>query len=126
MIQVFQTCKRIKLENVPNTNFTSPNEIMAFLVQNYTKNMPEITVPEYDIQNLPDEQTSKNIVAYYITPILDQAYTNRIRFNAKDYGKDLSSIDTYLTFAHEGMPGHMYQYNYNQAHMTYNIQRLFS
>lgn len=115
-----------KLENVPNTNFTSPNEIMAFLVQNYTKNMPEITVPEYDIQNLPDEQTSKNIVAYYITPILDQAYTNRIRFNAKDYGKDLSSIDTYLTFAHEGMPGHMYQYNYNQAHMTYNIQRLFS
>ncbi len=115
-----------KLDNLSSTSFTSTDEILAFLVQNYTQNMPEITVPDYDIQNLPDEQTSAGIIAYYQTPVLDENNTNRIRFNAKDFGSDLSSIDTYTTFAHEGIPGHMYQYNYLKEHNTYNVQYLIN
>lgn len=115
-----------KLNSISSTSFTSSDEILAFLVENYTQNMPEITIPAYDIQNLPDEQTSSSIIAYYQTPIIDSNDTNRIRFNAKDFGDDLSSIDTYTTFAHEGIPGHMYQYNYFKEHHTYNIQYLIS
>lgn len=96
------------------TNFTSANEIMEFLKANYTQNNPEIQIPNYEIQDLPEEQTSDNVVAYYVEPPFDSNDTNRIRFNAIDYGGDVTSLSTYMTFAHEGIPGHMYQANYNQ------------
>lgn len=108
------------------TNFTSANEIMEFLKANYTQNNPEIQMPNYEIQDLPEEQTSDNVVAYYVEPPFDSNDTNRIRFNAVDYGGDVTSLDTYMTFAHEGIPGHMYQANYNHQHLTYPIQHCFS
>lgn len=107
------------------TSFTSADEIMSFLVENYTNNMPEITIPNYDVQSLPTEQTSDSIVAYYVVPSIDGNETNRIRYNSESVSKDANTIDTYITFAHEGIPGHMYQTNYFHANNTYNIQSLF-
>lgn len=109
-----------------STGFTSSDEILNFLAQNYTSNMPEITLPSYDVQDLPEEQTSKSVVAYYLEPVLDREEVNRIRFNAKDFGGDTGSLDTYLTFAHEGLPGHMYQFNYNHQNVNYNLAHLFN
>lgn len=108
------------------TNFTSANEIMEFLKANYTQNNPEIQIPNYEIQDLPEEQTSDNVVAYYVESPIDSNDTNRIRFNAIDYGGDVTSLSTYMTFAHEGIPGHMYQANYNHQNLTYPIQHCFS
>lgn len=108
------------------TNFSSANEIMEFLKTKYTQDYPEIQMPNYEIQDLPEEQTSDNVVAYYVEPPFDSNDTNRIRFNAVDYGGDVTSLDTYMTFAHEGIPGHMYQANYNHQHLTYPIQHCFS
>ncbi|MBP3851059.1 MAG: DUF885 family protein, partial [Erysipelotrichaceae bacterium] len=107
------------------TEFTSPEEILDFLNQHYSEHFPEIDMPEYGIETLSNEQSQNGIVAYYVSPCIDQNTENRIRFNARDYGKDPSEMDIYQTFAHEGIPGHMYQINYTLQNRDYDIESLF-
>lgn len=106
------------------TSFQSPEEILEFMIQNYKKHYPEIEIPKYNIQNLPDEQSSSSIVAYYVPTPIDGDSVNQMRFNQRDYGQETTTVDFYTTFCHEGMPGHMYQHAYNKQNFQYDIQNL--
>lgn len=108
------------------TAFTSSEEILKFLESKYTTNFPEIRVPAYNIESIPKEQTSKNVVAYFKHPAIDETPENKIRFNDTDWGDDAASLSFYQTFAHEGIPGHMYARAYANEHNTYDIQYLFN
>ncbi|MCF0105958.1 MAG: DUF885 family protein, partial [Holdemanella sp.] len=107
------------------TQFNTPEEIMQFLLDNYKKDCVEISPIQYEINPLSDEQSNDGVVAYFVMPALDSTTKRQIRFNRRDYGDDMSSLDTYTTFAHEGIPGHMFMAQYGLDNYKYNIQHLY-
>ena len=104
--------------------FDSIPEILEFLESFYTTEFPELTQIEYTATPLSKEQSQKGIMAYFLIPAIDHSSPYRIRYNEQDYGSDPSSLELYSTFAHEGLPGHMYQSQYNHEHFQYPIQFL--
>ena len=52
------------------------------------------------------EEVKKDVAAYYTIPPIDDPDGNLIRMNGKDTSRP------WVTLAHEGCPGHMYQVNY--------------
>ncbi|MGM9947123.1 DUF885 family protein [Floccifex sp.] len=107
------------------TSFTSVEEIMMFLEQNYKKDFPEVADMNYEINALDDDQSTMGIVAYFVTPSLDVSTPFQIRYNKRDYGKDVNDLSLYTTLAHEGIPGHMYNAKYKLENLEYPIQFLF-
>lgn len=47
-------------------------------------------------------------MAYYITPPIDNIGINNIKINGSALADN--TIQTYVSIAHEGIPGHMMQY----------------
>ena len=113
-------------QDIPTAPFSSIDEILPFLEENYTKEFPKLLTMRYDTIPLATEQSQPGIVAYFLIPAIDQTSPYRIRYNQTDYGSDPSSIEFYSTLAHEGIPGHMYQAQYNHEHFTYPIQFLLN
>lgn len=106
------------------TSFQSPQEVLEFMRSVYAEHFPKVDIPEYNIQDLPDEQCSPSVVAYYVPSPIDRDQVNQMRFNQRDYGQETTTVDFYTTFCHEGIPGHMYQHAYNREHFQYDIQNL--
>jgi len=73
---------------------------------------PEIADVSYDIRPLPADLENSGVQAYYNIPALDHSGNQMIRVNTGDDTMDVESLNTFATVAHEGFPGHMYQYNY--------------
>jgi uncharacterized protein (DUF885 family) len=108
-----------------STGFSSVQEIMDYLDENYTRSFPEVDEMHYNLQALSDEQSQDGIVAYFMVPCIGNTSDYQIRYNERDYGKDTTDPDLYGTLAHEGIPGHMYQAQYDSEHLTYAIQYMF-
>ena len=104
------------------TDFADVDEILPFLKENYTKLFPTVDNLEYELEPLSPEQTRSSIAAYYLLPTIDNTGPGQIRYNAKDFGSDPSSLSFYTTLAHEGIPGHMYQRDYFEEHFNQDIQ----
>jgi uncharacterized protein (DUF885 family) len=107
------------------TGFSSVQEIMDYLDENYTRTFPEVEEMHYNLQALSDEQSQEGIVAYFMLPCIGNTSDYQIRYNERDYGKDSTDPDLYVTLAHEGIPGHMYQAQYDSEHLEYAIQYMF-
>lgn len=70
----------------------------------------EINVPEYEA--IPASKlVSDGVGAYYITPFIDKEGKNYIRVNTKNAAL-IDDLQIFYYIAHEGIPGHMYYYNY--------------
>lgn len=111
----------------PKTKFKSVSEIMPYLEENYSKEFPTVEPMEYEVKPLSTEQSKNGVVAYFVVPPIDE--TDRpyeIRYNERDYGGDASALSLYSTFAHEGIPGHMYQTQYEKEHFTHTAQYFLS
>lgn len=134
-VNTIQNKLSVVLEENPNlllqgmmlsTNFDSVESIMTFLQKNYTQTFPKLETMEYDLQALADDQSQEGIVAYFMQPAVDSTAKYQIRYNKRDYGDDPTSLSLYQTLAHEGIPGHMYQAQYNKEHFQYTIQYFLS
>lgn len=108
------------------TSFTTVEEILSFLNENYKKDFPEVGQMNYEIKALDDDQSTDGVVAYFIIPAIDNSSPYQIRYNKRDYGKDIEDIEMYTTLAHEGIMGHMYQAQYNLENLDTSIQYLFN
>lgn len=87
--------------------FGSIDEDMEWLAEFTEKYYP--TMPEHDVSyiTIPDDIAEDFSPAAYLTPSFDDYYDNLILINPT------SDDDTQLfTLAHEGAPGHMYQFLY--------------
>ncbi len=107
------------------TSFTSVEDIMKFLNRNYKKDFPDVGEMKYELQALADEQSQEGVVAYFLIPAVDSTATYKIRYNKRDYGDDPEALSLYDTMAHEGIPGHMYQAQYNRKNLKQPAQYLF-
>ncbi len=106
----------------PQTSFTTIEEIMPFLEERYPAKFPVVEAMNYEIKPLSNEQSTDGIVAYFVRPCVDSTRPYEIRYNVRDYGDDPASLMMYDTFAHEGIPGHMYQAQYNKEHYVHIAQ----
>lgn len=108
------------------TDFKNVEDILVFLNENYDRYFPQVDTMKYDLQPLADDQSQEGIVAYFMIPAVDSTTDYRIRYNRRDYGDDPSALSLYQTLAHEGIPGHMYQAQYNKEHFQYTIEYFLS
>ena len=105
---------------LPSTGFTSYEQILEFAQQNLSKDFPEVKNLSYEIKDVNEQIASDTgVLAYFQVPTLDGNEKKQLRVNPKT--SDVSSIDTYMTVCHEGLPGHMYQYGYMYENVTSNF-----
>lgn len=109
-----------------SSNYTNVEDILIDLQKTYKNKFPEVETMHYDLKALADDQSQEGVVAYFMIPAIDHTDHYQIRYNKRDYGSDPSSVSLYQTLAHEGIPGHMYQTQYNSEHYTYPIQYFLS
>lgn len=99
------------------TGFASYEEILSFLNDSMTKNFPDIGEISYEIASIDPLIANSGTAAYFNIPAIDQTTPKQIRVNTQDGALDIGNISTYITLAHEGFPGHMYQFAYNYKNM---------
>lgn len=110
------------LSEDPQTPFNKISEIMPFLAERYPAAFPLVDELDYEIKPLKDEQSQPNVLAYFVKTPFDSTEPYKIRYNSRDYADDPSSLQLYDTFAHEGIPGHMYQQQYQKENFTHPIR----
>ena len=89
-------------------DFDNPNEVMEFLYENITKNFPEPVTDQYIIEYMNPVCEIENVLAYYLSCRVDDVDYNSIKVNGSAVGDDKMML--YTTLAHEGVPGHLYQF----------------
>jgi len=99
-------------DNEPSSGFKSYEEILEANKTALLQDHPEVKNLSYHIEDADPEEklAEKNIAAYFLIPPLDGDRIQQMRVEPS--GKDVGSLDTYITVSHEGFPGHMYHYAY--------------
>lgn len=98
------------LEQYMNLDFgmNSAEEILTFLADNVNKEFPEPYTKDFVVQYQSKATEIDGTLAYYLTARLDQLGYNSIKVNGSAFGEDYTRM--YSTLAHEGFPGHLYQF----------------
>ncbi len=101
----------------PQTKYQNYSQILNDIQKNLFNDFPEVKNIAYQIQDVNEElASSSGVAAYFNIPALDSKEKKQLRVNPKS--ANISSISTYQTVAHEGFPGHMYQYAYMYENQT--------
>lgn len=89
-------------------DFDSAEDVLSYL-EGHLDAFPALDKVYYNVKYLDPSVANDSIVAYYLSPPVDDMRDNVIKIN----GDNVSDvIDLYTTLAHEGFPGHLYQTNY--------------
>ncbi len=89
---------------------TDAESVLSYLSSHFTEyGFPEIPDVNYTAEYLDPTVVSGNVLAYYMSSPIDDYTENSIKIN----GDNISDSNTlYMTLAHEGYPGHLYQHVY--------------
>lgn len=98
------------LDQYMNLDFgmNSAEEILTFLADNVNKEFPEPYTKDFVVKYQSKATEIEGTLAYYLTARLDELNYNSIKVNRSAFGDDYTGM--YSTLAHEGFPGHLYQY----------------
>lgn len=90
-------------------SLSDPSEIVEHFKSTFTaEQMPEGPEVNYTLKNVHESMSEHLSPAMYFIPRIDDITNNQIYLNLNEnYGNELMP-----TLAHEGYPGHMYQYTY--------------
>lgn len=100
-----------------STNYTGYEQMLDDIQDQMFDDFPKVESLEYEIKDMEEDVASDNgVAAYFQIPEIDGDLKGQLRVNPNN--NNMKAIDTYMTVAHEGMPGHMYQYNYAQEHIS--------
>ena len=99
-------------ESKDDTGFTDYKEILEFIYGKMSQDYDLVEDLEYNVEMAsPEEKLSeRNILAYFLIPPLDAGHLQQMRVSPD--AKDVQTLTAFGTIAHEGFPGHMYQYAY--------------
>lgn len=91
-----------------DTDSMDPTEIVNTLMETATENYPDVGNISFRAEELNEslEDIQDSILAYYMSPAIDDQDNNLIRVNGKH------TDGMWTTLAHEGYPGHMLQNYY--------------
>nr|WP_288861916.1 DUF885 domain-containing protein [uncultured Faecalicatena sp.] len=88
--------------------YENPVEILQQLQNEIMADFPKLENMDYEIKYVPEELEDVQPLAFYVSPQIDSYHDNVIYINRKYEGNG----NLYITLAHEGLPGHMYQTTY--------------
>lgn len=100
--------------------YTDPEEILKLLKKAVLADFPDIGEVEYTITSFDESLEDFVSPAMYFLPPVDQPTVNPIYINNK-YLAESGSIFT--TLAHEGFPGHLYQYVFSMKEKHHPLRR---
>lgn len=102
---------------LPTSGYDSYESILDAVSSVMFDDFPNVDNLNYVIKDVNEEISSDSgVAAYFNVPPLDGTGSQQMRVNP-NLG-DVDAITTYHTVAHEGYPGHMYQYAYAYANLT--------
>ncbi|MBQ7057832.1 MAG: DUF885 domain-containing protein [Firmicutes bacterium] len=88
--------------------FTSAEEVLDYLASHLDA-FPKGPDVNYKASYLDKCLENPSVVAYYLTPPVDDITNNVIRIN----GSNVDNMnEMYITLSHEGFPGHLYQFTW--------------
>ena len=90
------------------TDLETPEDAIEFLVDNTDKLFAKPITENYVIEYQNPACEVEGVLAYYVNCRIDDVHYNSIKVNGS--AVEEGSIGMYLTIAHEGYPGHLYQY----------------
>lgn len=86
----------------------SAEEVLKYL-ESHMDEMPTLQKVNYTVSYLDPSVANDSIVAYYLNPPVDDTQDNVIKINGDNVS---DTTELFVTLAHEGFPGHLYQINY--------------
>lgn len=93
------------------TSGMSSQEIVEYLEKAIQEEFKDVGKISYTVKNVPPEMEMPGVAAYYLTKPLDAGNSEP----ASIYINTESSDGDFITLAHEGFPGHMYQDAYQRT-----------
>ncbi|MEG2349335.1 MAG: DUF885 domain-containing protein [Hungatella sp.] len=87
-------------------SLTEPDRILESLMKQMDSDFPSLPDCSYTIKYVPKALESSLSPAFYLSPPIDQSEVNTIYLNRSAQSAE---HDLFLTLAHEGYPGHLYQ-----------------
>ena len=91
----------------------TPEETLEFLSKAIRSEYPEIAPVNYTVNYVDESLRDFLSPAFYFVPQIDNDLMNQIFINSNP-GEEAEDI--FITLAHEGYPGHLYQKNYSKQH----------
>ncbi len=107
----------------PTTNYTSYEEMIEDMKDKMKDDFPVVKDHEYVIFDMDKEVASDGVGAYFNIPAIDSTKPRQMRVNPNS-ATDISAFSTFNTIAHEGMPGHMYHYNFLYNNLKTNFEKV--
>ncbi len=103
------------------TTMHTPTEMLDYL-RNHLEGFPKGPDLNYTASYLDPSVANPSIMAYYMTTPVDDLTDNVIRVNGTSISdEDMNTL--YYTLAHEGYPGHLYQFTWFYSQGTNNVIR---
>lgn len=90
------------------TDLETPEDAIEFLLEHVDEKFPAPLTKEYVIEYQNPACEVDGVLAYYVNCRIDDIHYNSIKVNGS--AVEENSVGMYLTIAHEGYPGHLYQY----------------
>ena len=90
------------------TDLETPEDAIEFLVENIDQLFDKPITESYVIEYQNPACEIEGVLAYYVNCRIDDVHYNSIKVNGS--AVEEGSVGMYLTIAHEGYPGHLYQY----------------
>lgn len=101
----------------------NPEQSLEKLKQCITNNFPEVPNTSYEVKYVDKSLEEHLSPAFYLTPPLDNCNDNVIYVNQASCPK---GMQRFITLAHEGYPGHLYQNLFSSSKDLNKVRSLFS
>ncbi len=101
---------------------SDPDEILENLQSQIQSDFPALSDTSYTIKYIPESLKSVLSPAYFLLPPVDSEGENPIYISKESS----SEQNLYTTLAHEGYPGHLYQYAYFSNRRSNPVRRLIT
>lgn len=111
-----------KMSECP-VDLSDPAKVLSDLKTNIAADFPAGPDSSFTVNYVPESMEKYTSPAYYILPPIDDLNNNSIYINKSQASE---SMEDFVTLAHEGFPGHMYQTTYFYSQKPSNIRKLFS
>lgn len=112
--------------DVYQTTYTDFESMLKDLAVDIEQDFPSVGEISYVIQPIDEDLASGGIAAYFNLPALDATTPKQIRVNTLDQALNVSSLQTFSTVAHEGLPGHMYQTAYAYKNLSDPWRKIYA
>lgn len=91
-----------------NAEYDNPSEVLEYILNKMDGDFPKSVTENYSIEYQLPVCEIEGVVAYYVSSRIDDISINNIKVNSSAVADDGTTL--YKTMAHEGFPGHLYQF----------------